>query len=91
MSLHNYSEDEERFTGGRASDIKQIIYLSVIVRLSPLIQLYCVSFVHFVQISNYFLQWYHEAAQVGWVSLKLLHNLVCVAVIDTDTRITVLW
>lgn len=56
MSLHNYSEDEERFAGGRASDIKSIIYLNVIVRLSPLIQLHCVSFVHFVQISNYLLQ-----------------------------------
>lgn len=56
MSLHNYSEDEERFTGGRASGIKSITDLNVIVGLSPLIQLLCVSLVHFVQISNYLLQ-----------------------------------
>lgn len=56
MSLHNYSKDEERFTGGRASDINSIIYLNVIVRLSPLMQLHWVSFVPFVQISNYSLQ-----------------------------------
>lgn len=35
MSLHNYSEDEERFTGGRASGIKSITDLNVIVGLSP--------------------------------------------------------
>lgn len=35
MSLHNYSEDEERFARGRASEIKSIIYLNVIVHLFP--------------------------------------------------------
>lgn len=90
MSLHNYSEDEGRFTGGRASDIKSIIYLNVTVWLSPLIQLHCVSFVHFVQISSYLLQRYHQAAQVGLVLLKLWHNLARAAVIDINMRIVVL-
>lgn len=53
MSLHNYSKDEERCAGGRASDIKSITYLNVIVRLSLLAQLPRVSFVRLVQISNY--------------------------------------
>lgn len=35
MSLHNYSEDEESFTGGRASGINSITDLNVIVGLFP--------------------------------------------------------
>lgn len=52
MSLHNYGEDEESCTGGRAAAIKSITDLNVIVGSSLLLQSLRVSLLALVQISN---------------------------------------